>query len=125
MKKCGKGEMDISPSYFEFLAFREKVLDHHGISNKECLFLRSVVENGLQGAPVRVTDMLARRRIGSPASLHALMKQLIEKRLIFVQQAETDQRIKFLHPTPRALKMYRQLSQAFAAQRSKTGRHCQ
>lgn len=43
--------MNISSSYFEFLAFREKVLDHHGISNKECMFLRCVVANALQGRP--------------------------------------------------------------------------
>lgn len=118
MKKRRGGGVNISLEYFRFLAFREKVLDGLGMGNKECLLLRLITENAILENPIRITDALAHRRIGSPASLHVLIKTLIDKKLILVRQDRSDQRVKFLHPTARTLKMYQLLAEEFAQRRN-------
>lgn len=59
-----------------------------------------------------VTEAMGLDEIGSPATLHRKMNDLLAEGLIYHQFEGKNRRTKFLHPTQKALNHFNNLSQA-------------
>jgi hypothetical protein len=79
----------------------------------ESLIIKRVALEG-QSAPVRVTDLLGWKDIHSPASMHRHMKALVKKGWLGFQGDATDQRVKRLVLTQRALEALERAGQTIA-----------
>ena len=69
----------------------------------------SLAQQWKKGERLLVSDAIAMRAIGSPATLHARLKQLRDKEMI-TYVIETDGRKKYIEPTEGALKYFSQIS---------------
>jgi hypothetical protein len=56
-----------------------------------------------------VSDTIQQKSIASPATSHASLKSVIEKKLIDNRPCTKDARVKKLIPTERAIKLYKEL----------------
>ena len=56
-----------------------------------------------EGAPFSVLDLILRKEIASQATLHSILKGLIEKKLIKSEASKEDGRRKFVTPAKQGL----------------------
>jgi DNA-binding MarR family transcriptional regulator len=95
--------------YLDFLNAREKIMSRYDIQLKECAILRVISRAYLHGDLIKVRTLIDRATIASPATIHKIMKILISKGMVTVNGCKEDGRIKFVIPTAKALKFYREL----------------
>jgi DNA-binding MarR family transcriptional regulator len=62
-----------------------------------------------EGHSLTVSDVIQTKSIASPATSHAALKSLIEKKLIENKSCAKDARVKKLIPTEKAIKLYKEL----------------
>jgi DNA-binding MarR family transcriptional regulator len=62
-----------------------------------------------EGHKLTVSDVIQMKSIASPATSHASLKALIEKKLIENRPCAKDARVKKLIPTEKAMKLYKEL----------------
>lgn len=103
---------ELQDIYFRFLNLVrsiEELPDFPKLDATENELLNMVASQWKKGERLLVSDAIAMRQIGSPATLHARLKQLREKDMINYV-IETDGRKKYIEPTDMALKYFSQIS---------------
>jgi DNA-binding MarR family transcriptional regulator len=96
--------------YLDFINARDQINRTYGIDTKSCALLRVIVQAFVDNRSITVSDVIMMRHIASPVTLHQGIKYLIGKKLIAAKSNPNDGRIKFLVPTGKAIKLYRELS---------------
>lgn len=96
--------------YLDFINARDRINQKYNVDLKSCILLRAVMQAYTVDKPVTVSDVIMLKHIASPVTLHTGIKELINKKLIATKSDPKDGRIKYLVPTARALKLYRELS---------------
>lgn len=101
--------MDLLSNYFSFAESRDKVHLKYKVSHRECIILRMIASAHYEGHKLTVSDVIQMKSIASPATSHASLKALIEKKLIENRPCAKDARVKKLIPTEKAMKLYKEL----------------
>ena len=103
---------DLQEVYFRFLNLVRSIEDLPNfpkLDATENQLLNMVATQWKKGERLLVSDAIAMRQIGSPATLHARLKQLRDKEMINYV-IETDGRKKYIEPTDVALRYFLQIS---------------
>lgn len=103
---------DLQEIYFRFLNLVrsvEELPNFPKLDATENQLLNEVASKWKKGERLLVSDAIAKREIGSPATLHARLKQLRDKDMV-TYVIETDGRKKYIEPTENALKYFSQIS---------------
>lgn len=103
---------ELQEIYFRFLNLVrsvEELPSFPKLDATENELLNLIAEQWKKGQRLLVSDAIAMRAIGSPATLHARLKQLRDKEMI-TYVIETDGRKKHIEPTEGALKYFSQIS---------------
>jgi len=103
---------DLQEIYFRFLNLVrsvEELPSFPKLDATESELLNEVASKWKNGERLLVSDAIAKREIGSPATLHARLKQLRDKDMISYV-IETDGRKKYIEPTESALKYFSLIS---------------
>jgi hypothetical protein len=103
---------DLQEIYFRFLNLVravEELPSFPKLDATEMELLNEVASRWKKGERLLVSDAIAKREIGSPATLHARLKQLRDKDMVSYV-IETDGRKKYIEPTESALKYFSQIS---------------
>ena len=101
--------MDVLANYFEFASSRDKIHAKYKVNHRECIILRMVASAFHEGHKLTVSDVIQMKSIASPATSHAALKSLIEKKLIENKSCTKDARVRKLIPTEKAIKLYKEL----------------
>lgn len=112
---------DLQEIYFRFLNLVrsvEELPSFPKLDATENQLLNEVASKWQQGERLLVSDAIAKREIGSPATLHARLKQLRDKDMV-TYVIETDGRKKYIEPTENALKYFSQISNCMIEATSK------
>jgi len=99
--------------YFIYMDAKDIVHKKYQINDRECFVLRKITQSYLQNQTMRVSDVLMLKEFASPATLHNILKSLIEKKSLSVSADPKDGRVKYLEPTTLTLKMYEEMSREF------------
>ena len=105
--------MKISPDFLSFMSARDLVTGEFGISAKEGRILREVIAAYVNKDIITVNHVLALREVGSQATNHTLLKNLIKKNLVLSFNDPLDLRIKHLKPSSDTLELFARLSAEF------------
>lgn len=103
---------ELQEIYFRFLNLVRSVEDLPSFPKLDATeneLLNAVASKWKQGERLLVSDAIAKREIGSPATLHARLKQLRDKDMV-TYVIETDCRKKYIEPTESALKYFAHIS---------------
>ncbi len=103
---------DLQEIYFRFLNLVrsiEELPSFPKLDATENQLLNEVATHWKKGERLLVSDAIAMREIGSPATLHARLKQLRAKNMV-TYVVESDGRKKYIEPTPTALKYFADIS---------------
>ncbi len=103
---------DLQEIYFRFLNLVrsiEELPSFPKLDATENQLLNEVATRWMNGERLLVSDAIAMREIGSPATLHARLKQLRDKNMV-TYVVESDGRKKYIEPTPVALKYFSDIS---------------
>lgn len=95
--------------YLKFAEVRQKIQSKYDVQSKDCQILRFVTTQYLEQKPLKVRELIYNSSIASPATIHKSMKSLTAKGLIKVDEDDSDARIKYLGPTPRAMKLFMEI----------------
>jgi len=95
------------------MSARDLVTGEFGVSAKEGRILREVIAAYVNKDIITVNHVLALRVVGSQATNHTLLKNLIKKNLVLSFNDPLDLRIKHLKPTPDTLELFARLSAEF------------
>ncbi len=101
--------MDVLSNYFEFANNRDKIHAKYKVSHRECIILRMVASAYHEGRKLTVSDVIQMKSIASPATSHAAIKTLIEKKLLENKTCAKDGRVRKLIPTDKSIKLYKEL----------------
>jgi DNA-binding MarR family transcriptional regulator len=96
--------------YLDFINGRDQINQRYDIDLKSCILLRAIVQAYANNELITVSEVIALKHIASPVTLHSGVKSLISKKMITPKSDPKDGRIKYLVPAPKALKLYRELS---------------
>ena len=96
--------------YLDFINGRDQINQRYDIDLKSCILLRVIVQAYANHESITVSEVIALKHIASPVTLHSGVKYLINKKMIATKSDPKDGRIKYLVPAPKALKLYRELS---------------
>jgi hypothetical protein len=96
--------------YLDFINARDKIIHRYGVDTKSCPLLRIIVQAFVDNRSITVSDVIMMRHIASPVTLHQGIKYLITIKLVATKNDPKDGRIKYLVPTNRAIKLFRELS---------------
>lgn len=107
------GRMKISPDFLSFMSARDIVTGEFDISAKEGRILREIVAAYVTKNVITVNHILALKIVGSQATNHAILKNLINKKLVLSINDPLDLRIKHLKPSPSSLELFARLSNEF------------
>lgn len=102
--------------YLNFSEQAHEINKKHELSHNEIQILDLMAKAQFLERPVVVGDLIRQRNIASQATLHAVVKRLINKNLLYVIAGKCDRRIKQLVLTKESLDRYGQLQ--LAMQRS-------
>jgi DNA-binding MarR family transcriptional regulator len=101
--------VDLLTNYFNFAESRDKIQLKYKVTHRECIILRMITSAYHDGHKLTVSDVIQQKSIASPATSHASLKSLIEKKLIENKPCTKDARVKKLIPTEKAIKLYKEL----------------
>jgi len=80
------------------ISMRYKLLDQ-----KDIMVLEAVLTAYAEGKSISVLDLILRKEIASQATLHWILKSLIERKLIKSEAAKEDGRRKYITPAKQGL----------------------
>jgi DNA-binding MarR family transcriptional regulator len=95
------------------MSARDIVTGEFDISAKEGRILREIVAAYVTKNVITVNHILALKIVGSQATNHAILKNLINKKLVLSINDPLDLRIKHLKPSPSSLELFARLSNEF------------
>lgn len=87
----------------------------HSLKPNEIEVLDVVAKSHVANESIIVSDLIHNRPIASPATLHAVLKSLVRKRLIIVKEEKLDARRKSVSLTKLALDRYKKLDRLMSA----------
>ena len=100
--------------YLQFDDSYQDVKNKYDVKSTEFQILRVIAKASLrESLPIKVRNLLDMSSIASPATIHKAMKSLIAKGLLKVISDKFDARIKYLAPTPRAIRLFNELGELF------------
>ena len=109
--------------YLNFMSARERIMGNHSLSHKEALILRTLMIFFTANKKITVSDLLAMKEIGSPATIHSFLKKLIQNHFIATEVDKKDNRIKYLSPATKTIKLFAKLNDSFNQTKSKLEIH--
>lgn len=99
--------LPLAEAYLSFLKLTSALEEMPGFeefdANHKALF-EVVVMHWSQGKPLTVKDTIGQTALGSPATLHKRLQNLIAQDLVTSDRLETDIRSKSVSPTDKGLK---------------------
>lgn len=101
--------------YFQFLKLSQSVQNNdqgQGLSPTETDLLKEVVLRDFEGRAFSVSEALALKNLGSPATLHKRLQRLREAGLLSFTKEITDKRTKYLIATPLAIQYFERMGDA-------------
>ena len=101
--------VDVLSNYFEFANNRDKIHAKYKVNHRECIILRMITSAYYEGRKLTVSDVIQMKSIASPATSHAAIKTLIEKKLLENKTCAKDGRVRKLIPTEKSMKLYKEL----------------
>jgi DNA-binding MarR family transcriptional regulator len=96
--------------YLHFADELDRVRTKNKLNPRVWRALRMIAKAHLQETPIRTIDLMQMAEIGSPATIHKIIQYLIDQDMVAIQSDRHDGRVKYLIPTPRALKIFRELA---------------
>ena len=108
---------DLQPSeqmYFRFLTLTQSVKSQHigvQLTAMETHVLQEVVLRYFEDRALTVSQALAMKDLGSPATVHKRIKRLRHAGLLSFKQVDTDHRTKHLIATPLAVLHFERLGE--------------
>jgi DNA-binding MarR family transcriptional regulator len=105
------------------MSTRERIIGSLSLSHKEALILRTLMTYSLVNKRITVSDLLAMREIGSPATIHSFLKKLIQSNFITTELEKKDNRIKYLSPSTKTIKLFSKLTDTFILSKDKEEIH--
>lgn len=102
--------MATSFEYLNFINARDQINQKYDVDLKSCILLRVILQAYVNEIPITVSDVITQKHLASPVTLHTGIKELIQKKLVATKSDPKDGRVKYLMPTARSLKLYRELS---------------
>ncbi len=103
-------------AYLKYLKYEEDINELYGLETIQLKVLNAIFFAQSKKIQIKVGDILILNKIASPATLHAALKKLIDKKLVTVELSKTS-RAKFIKLTNLGLQRYSDL--ANKAQNSK------
>ncbi len=100
--------------YIAFSGFREKLLEKSGIQARGYQILEFIADKQDHQGLCTVTELINRRKIGSPAIIHAALKKLIKDGYVRIELNQEDHRIKYPVLTDKADKLFAELLKEFS-----------
>lgn len=101
--------MDAVLAYLHFSDQRDLVRLRAQVSSKECELLRVLTKNHLGNHNLTAQQLLEMEYLGSPSSIHALIKRLMSKKMVLALPDQNDSQMKHLIPSPKALGLLSEL----------------
>lgn len=95
--------------FLDFALRKEQIESKYKINAGQCKVLSVATRAHLVGSPLKVRDLLNMQSIASPATIHKVMKSLIDLKLLRAVPDRDDARIRHLAPTPAALRLYQEI----------------
>ena len=102
--------MDSESKYLDFADELDRVRSKNKLNPKVWRALRVIAKCHLKDQPIRIVDLMQMAEIASPATIHKIIQYLIDQDMVAIQSDRHDGRVKYLIPTPRALKILRELA---------------
>lgn len=96
--------------YLDFADVIDQARAKNKLNPREWRVLRVITKFHLKDWPFRTVDLMQMAEIASPATIHKIIQCLIDQDMVAIRSDPQDGRIKYLIPTPRALKIFRDLS---------------
>jgi DNA-binding MarR family transcriptional regulator len=103
-------------AYLKYLKYEEDINDIYALEPIQLQVLNAVFFAVAEKRKIKVGDILVLKKIASPATIHAALKKLIDKKLVTYQLSKTS-RAKFIELTNLGAQRYVEL--ANKAQNSK------
>jgi hypothetical protein len=99
--------LPLTEAYFRFLNLTSALEEMPGFeefdANHRALF-EVVTNHWSQGKPLSVLDIIGQKALGSPATLHRRLKNLIAQDLVKVERLEKNKHFKSVSPTDKGVK---------------------
>ena len=105
--------MKISPDFLSFMMARDLVTGEFDVSAKEGRILREIIAAYVNKDIITVNQILSLSEVGSQATNHSILKNLIKKKLVLSLNDPLDLRVRQLKPTPGTLELFSRLSAEF------------
>ncbi len=96
--------------YLEFADELDRVRDTNDLPPSKWRALHAIAKCHLRGAPIKTVDLMHMADIASPATIHKMIKSLQDNQFIKIDSDKHDGRIKYLIPTAKTLKIFRDLA---------------
>lgn len=96
--------------YLDFADELDRVRTKNKLNPRVWRALRMIAKAYLRDNPIRTIDLMSMAEIASPATIHKIIQYLIKNDMVAIQSDQQDGRVKYLIPTPRALKIFRELA---------------
>ncbi len=96
--------------YLHFADELDRVRTKNKLNPRVWRALRMIAKAYLQNNPIRTIDLMQMAEIGSPATIHKIIQYLIDQDMVAIQSDRHDGRVKYLIPTSRASKIFRELA---------------
>ena len=102
--------VDSESKYLDFADTIDAVRAKNKLNPRVWRALRMITKAYLQEKFIRTIDLMQMAEIASPATIHKIIQYLIDQGMVTIQSDTQDGRVKYLIPTPRALKIVRELA---------------
>lgn len=96
-------------AYLKYLKYEEDINNLYGLESIQLKVLNAIFFAHTNKYKIKVGDILVLNKIASPATLHAALKKLIDKKLVTVELSKTS-RAKFIKLTNLGLQRYVELA---------------
>lgn len=103
-----KMSMSHLDSYLKYLRFAEELNREFLLDGREVKMLDLIFMREQQGFPLNVSQLMSSSDLGSPATNHKVIAQLVRKEMIEYQILD-DRRVKYVCVSERAKKRYAKL----------------
>lgn len=101
---------DSESKYLDFADALDDVRAKNKLNPRVWRALRVITKSHIRNQPIRTIDLMQMSEIASPATIHKIIQYLIDQKMVAIKSDQRDGRIKYLIPTDRALRIFRELA---------------
>lgn len=102
--------LESESKYLDFADLLDEVRSKNKLNPRVWRALRVITKSSLKDQSIRTIDLMQMSEIASPATIHKIIQYLIDQGMVAIKSDQRDGRIKYLIPTDRALKIFRDLA---------------